>query len=501
MRNTIALMATCLAALMTGLEVSSVPVILPSIGHDLRADFDSAQWVMNAYTIACTSILMVAGTLADRLGRRRIFTVSMILFGAASVGCGMAPTMSMLIFCRVAQGAGGGAMLICLIAILSNTYRDGAERGRAFAIWGIVFGTGLGIGPLFGGLIASLIGWRWVFLIHAPLTALTIALVFATIQESRAVRAHKMDHVGMVSLSLTVLGLTSFIIEGPKYGFGSPVMLSIAIAALVSALIFVLAERLSYHPMVDFSVFRIPQFTGAIMGSAGVNFSFWPLLIYLPLYFENGVGYDRTTTGFILLAYTLPALLLPPLGERLALRYSPRNVIPGGLFLIALGCWAITFGLALAAPGWLALLPGCILTGMGLGLANTPSSNAATGAVDADRAGMASGIETTVRYVALSANIALMGLVLLIGVRSSLLHSAAGLDTAHAGPTAERLLTDGIGGDTIMAPQQALDRFIALRQGFETLTVYAGLAALFFAASSFMAFRRDTTKRVVRMAR
>lgn len=500
MRNTIALMATCLAALMTGLEVSSVPVILPSIGQDLSADFDSAQWVMNAYTIACTSVLMVAGTLADRLGRRRVFAASMVLFGASSLGCGMARTISMLIACRVVQGAGGGAMLICLIAILSNAYRDGPERGRAFAIWGIVFGTGLGIGPLIGGLIASLVGWRWVFLVHGPLTALTLVLVFTTIPESRAVSAYKMDLAGMVSLSLTVLGLTSFIIEGPKYGFGSPAMIAIAIAALISVVIFVFTERLSSHPMVDFSVFRIPQFTGAIMGSAGVNFSFWPLLIYLPLYFENGVGYGRTATGFILLAYTLPALLLPPLGEQLALRYSPRNVIPGGLLLIGLGCWAITLGLAWAAPGWLALLPGCILTGMGLGLANTPSSNAATGAVDADRAGMASGIETTVRYVALSANIALMGLVLLIGVRSSLLHSAAGLDTAHAAATAERLLTDGSGGETATAPQQNLDRLIALRQGFEPLTVYAGLAALFFAASSFMAFRRNTTKRAVGLA-
>ncbi|WCM25994.1 MFS transporter [Sphingomonas sp. QA11] len=451
---------------------------------------------MNAYTIACTSILMVAGTLADRLGRRRVFTASMILFGAASLGCGMAQTIAMLIACRVVQGAGGGAMLICLIAILSNAYRDGAERGRAFAIWGIVFGTGLGIGPLFGGLIASLVGWRWVFLIHGPLTVLTLVLVFATIRESRAASTHKMDLAGMVTLSLSVLGLTSFIIEGPKYGFDSPVMIAIAVAALVSAAIFVAAERLSSHPMVDFSVFRIPHFTGAIMGSAGVNFSFWPLLIYLPLYFENGIGYDRTTTGFILLAYTLPALLLPPLGEQLALRYSPRNVIPGGLLLIGLGCWAITLGLAWAPPGWLALLPGCILTGVGLGLANTPSSNAATGAVDADRAGMASGIETTVRYIALSANIALMGLVLLIGVRSFLLHSAGGLDGAHASEMAERLLTDGIGFDTILSPQQKLDRFLALRQGFETLTLYAGLAAAFFAASSFIAFRRDTRRAV-----
>ncbi|WP_206244100.1 MFS transporter [Novosphingobium terrae] len=496
MKNLIALMATCLAALMTGLEVSSVPVILPSIGHDLRADFDSAQWVMNAYTIACTSILMVAGTLADRLGRRRVFTASMILFGAASLGCGTARTMSMLIVYRVLQGAGGGAMLICLIAILSNAYRDGAERGRAFAIWGIVFGMGLGIGPLFGGLIASLIGWRWVFLIHGPLTILTIALVFATIRESRAAGAHQLDLAGMLSLSFSVLGLTFFIIEGPQYGFGSSVMLSMAAAALVSATIFVTVEWLSAHPMVDFSVFRIPNFTGAIMGSAGVNFSFWPLLIYLPLYFENGIGYDRATTGLILLAYTLPALLLPPLGEQLALRYSPRNVIPCGLMLIALGCWAITLGLALAAPGWISLLPGCILTGMGLGLANTPSSNAATYAVEADRAGMASGIETTIRYVALSLNIALMGLVLLIGVRSSLAHGGGGLDAAHASATAERLLTDGLGNDKITVAQQ-LDRHLALKRGFETLTVYAGLAALFFAMSSFIAFRCETSKRTV----
>jgi MFS family permease len=275
MRHATALAATCLAALMFGLEISSVPVVLPALGRELHADFVGMQWIMNAYTLACTTVLMAAGTLADRYGRRRIFVLAMIVFGIASLGCGIAQSATALVWYRALQGAGGGAMLTCLLAILSHQFREGGERSRAFGIWGIVFGAGLGLGPVAGGLIASLVDWRWVFLVHVPLTAVTLALVLATIRESRDPHAGRLDIAGIVLLSLAVLGLVSFIMEGPRMGFGHAMTMGIAAATLACIALFVIVERRSPEPLFDFSIFRIPRFSGAILGAAGMNVSFW----------------------------------------------------------------------------------------------------------------------------------------------------------------------------------------------------------------------------------
>ncbi len=332
-RNNLALTAVCLVALMFGLEISSVPVILPTLEQQLGTGFQDAQWIMNAYTLACTSVLMAAGTLADRFGRRRMLVLCLWVFGLASLACGLADSAVTLIVARFVQGIGGGAMMICQFAILSHLFREPAERARAFAIWGVIAGVGLGFGPMVGAVILALADWRWVFLVHVPLTLFTLALLRVSVAESRDPAAHRLDIAGMLTLTLSVFALVYFITQGSEHGFGTPAMLAWAGLAVVGLVLFILVERRSAHPMFDFSVFRIQRFNGALMGSIGMNFSFWPFMIYLPLYFQAGLGYDTLTTGGALLAYTLPTLLVPPLAERLALRYGAERVIPLGLGL------------------------------------------------------------------------------------------------------------------------------------------------------------------------
>jgi MFS family permease len=162
-KNTLALGAVCLASLMFGLEISSVPVILPTLERVLHGDFNGMQWIMNAYTLAVTTVLMATGTLADRFGRRRIFVIGIALFGITSLICGLAQSVPMLIAARLLQGASGGAMLICQVAVLSHQFSDGPERARAFSAWGIIFGIGLGFGPIIGGTIVAVSSWQWVF--------------------------------------------------------------------------------------------------------------------------------------------------------------------------------------------------------------------------------------------------------------------------------------------------------------------------------------------------
>ncbi|WP_318654835.1 MFS transporter [Pseudomonas sp. MWU13-2105] len=497
-KNRIALAAICLASLMFGLEISSVPVILPGLETVLQADFKQMQWIMNAYTIACTTIMMATGTLADRLGRRRVFIISILAFGITSLICGLAQDVSVLIASRFLQGLAGGAMLIAQVAILSHQFQEGRERSKAFGAWGIVFGMGLGFGPIIGGLIVAISSWQWVFLVHVLIAAVTLLLVFTGVEESRDPQVRKLDSMGIVTLSLTVFGLAYYITQGPDLGFGSTQALCILAATVISFMLFLYAEKKHSHPMFDFSVFRIRNFSGALLGSIGMNFSFWPFMIYLPIYFQSGLGYDPITAGLSLLAYTLPTLVFPPIGERLALRYRPGIVIPCGLFTIGLGFMLMKYGSSLEQASWLTLLPGCLIAGIGLGITNTPVTNTTTGSVDSSRAGMASGIDMSARMISLAINIALMGLILSQAVYTQLKqHLPDTIDTAQLHALADSISS----GNTLISqnfntlvPSSAIHD--ALTHGFGILMLYGGIGVWLLAAISLAIFAPQSKQRL-----
>ncbi|WP_445288961.1 MFS transporter [Variovorax atrisoli] len=494
-KNRVALAAICLIALMFGLEISSVPVILPTLEKALHGDFSDMQWIMNAYTIACTTVLMAAGTLADRYGRRRILVVSVALFGATSLACGLAQSAPVLIAARFLQGLSGGAMLICQLAVLSHQFQQGKERSRAFATWGVVFGMGLGFGPIIGGAIVALSSWEWVFLVHVPLAAVALALVLGSVEESSDPDAKRLDLPGIVTLSLAVLGLTCFITQGPGLGFASPPAIGIAAASAASFALFLWVEKINPHPMFDFSVFRIRDFSGSIIGSIGMNFSFWPFMIYLPIFFQGALGYDAVVAGSALLAYTLPTLVLPPLAERLSLRYRPGVVIPASLFVIGLGFMAMRYGSGMAHASWMTMLPGCLIAGIGLGLTNTPVTNTTTGSVPGARAGMASGMDMSARLITLAINIALMGFVLLEGVHAHLRGAlSASLDAPRLRALAERVAAGSFTslGEAFPALSQADPSgtavHAALVHGFGLVMLYGGVGVWLLAGVSWLVF-------------
>lgn len=221
-RSIVALAAVCLSSLMFGLEISSVPAILPTLEQVLHADFKQVQWIMNAYTIAVTTVLMATGTLADRYGRKRVFLIGIVAFGLASLICGLTESVPVLIVARFLQGMSGGAMLICQVSVLSHQFRDGRERGMVFGWWGIIFGIGLGFGPIVGGMIVTVSSWEWVFLVHVVLSLVTLLLALGGVQESRDPDATHLDIAGILTLSLSVFCLAFFITQGPDLGFASP---------------------------------------------------------------------------------------------------------------------------------------------------------------------------------------------------------------------------------------------------------------------------------------
>lgn len=487
-RSFVALAAVCMSALMFGLEISSVPAILPTLEQLLKADFQQLQWIMNAYTIGVTMILMATGALADRFGRRRVFIVSVTAFGATSMVCGMADDVALLIGARFLQGVSGGAMLVCQIAILSHQFRTGRNRGMAFGWWGIVSGIGLGFGPIIGGVIVALWGWEWVFLVHGMLAAVALLLTVNGIQDSRDPNATQLDMAGIATLSVAIFALAFFITQGPAIGFGSAGALSILGVSVVSFLAFLLAEKRAARPMFDFSVFRVRAFSGAIIGSVAMNTSFWPFMIYLPIWFQAGLGYDGVMAGLGLLAYTLPALVMPPLAERLSLRYQPRLVIPAGLFTISAGFLLMKLGSGVQSASWLTMLPGCIAAGVGLGLTNTPVTNSTTGAVPPERSGMASSIDMSARMISLALNIPIMGFILVEGVRASLLDKLPhGIEAARLRPLAEAIAAGNTGAAVGGQFPSAVMRAV-LADGFGWVMLYGGIGSLVLGGASLVIF-------------
>ena len=476
-----ALAAVCLSALMLGLEISSIPAILPTLERVFPADFRELQWIMNAYTIAMTTSLMAMGALADRFGRKRIFLAGIAVFGTASLLCGLAASAPVLIAVRFLQGTSGAAMLACQIAVLSHQFRDGRERGTAFGWWGIIFGIGLGFGPLVGGAIVALTTWHWVFLVHAVLAIATAGLAQIGVEESSDPHAVRIDLAGMVTLSVAVFCLVSLITRGEVPSPNRPIALATAVVGALSFAAFVAVESRLARPMFDFRAFRIPRFSGALIGASGMNFSFWPFVIYLPIHFQAGLGLDSVGAGLALLAYTLPTLFAPPLAETLLRRHGPRLVIPLGLFTIGLGFVTMRAAMAVDPASWVALMPGCLLAGTGLGLTNTPVTNTATAALPHDRAGMASGMDMSARMISLAINIALMGVLLVQGVRADLAAQVIPIGRGDLDWLAETIaaggLPEGIGEATART---------ALLHGFGWVTLYGALCDWAMAAASLV---------------
>jgi EmrB/QacA subfamily drug resistance transporter len=491
-RTTIA--AIFLSALMFGLEISSVPVSLPMIGKLLGGSFADVQWVMNAYTIGSVFILVAAGVLADRYGRRRVFIAALAGFGLSSVACGVSVGISVLIAARFCQGVAGGTMLICGLAIMSHQFQTAAERARAFGIWGIGFGAGLGFGPIIGGALISLVDWRLVFLVHAPVAVVALVLTARGTPESRDSAPGRLDVPGMITLSGALFALVYYITQGPTVGFTSASALIVLALAAMGFAALSLIERRTDHPMLPLSLFGVRPFSGALFGAVAMNFSFWPLIIYLPIFLERGLGYPVLEVSAIVLGYTLPTFVLPPVAERLALRFGAARTIPIALGVIGLGLFLVYLGGSANPPSWLTILPGLLIAGVGLGLANTPVTNTTTGSVPPSRSGMASGIDLTARLTFLAINIAVMGTLFTAGIATTL---RAGLPAATVPAISElaQRVASGDASDPLSTSTGTTFGDLvtaAVTHGFTSAALYGAVAVTLLAIACRLVLGRST---------
>ncbi|PYC72358.1 MFS transporter [Streptomyces tateyamensis] len=437
LRQGLALVAVCLAGGILPASLTGSSVALPGIGHDLHAGLVPLQWVVNSYNLTFGSFMLAAGSLADRIGRRRMFTLGTALFALCSLVSAFAGNVYLLDAVRALSGVGAAAVLTSGSALLAGLFQ-GPALGRAFGILGSAFGAGLALGPSTAGFLESAFGWRAVFLSHVVVTVLAMLLI-PLIPASRERSAGGVDWLGTATFTGALFLLTLAMVEGPQLGWFSlgqvPAMLLGSLALLVA---FVVTERRRAHPMFDLSLFRSPRFVAVCLMPVVLAFGFVSLLVLLPSWFVTADGLSTAQTGLVMMALTAPVLLLPAVAGSLAKRFSARVLLGLSLVLMAVG----TAWLTVLHPGVGAgLLVGpLLLIGAGMGVAAGLLDAAAIGSVEPERAGMAAGMFNTMRLAGETVAIVIMSTVL-VSLTGSRLDGKVGAAGGQA--VADKL----VGGD------------------------------------------------------
>jgi EmrB/QacA subfamily drug resistance transporter len=400
------LVAVCLGTFMLLLDITVINVALPDIQQALHSSFSDLQWVVDVYALTLASLLLPAGSLADLFGRRLLYIIGVSVFTVASLLCGLATSTLMLQFSRGLQGVGGAIMFSVSLALLADAFR-GKDRGVAFGIWGAITGLAVAIGPLLGGALTSGLSWEWIFYINLPIGVVAVFITVLRVAESRIPGAHRPDFVGFVIFTLALSSLVYALIQSNEASFTDGRVIGCFAAAAVLLVVFVVVERRVRYPSFDLSLFRLPTFSGAAVTAFGLSASIFSMLLYLVLYIQDVLGFDAFNTGLRLLIISAGIMLTTPIAGRLSSRVPVRLLIGPGLVLIGVGLLLMR-GLN-ADSQWTHLIPGMIISGAGVGMVNPPLASTAVGVVRSDRAGMASGINSTFRQVGIATGIALLG--------------------------------------------------------------------------------------------
>jgi len=403
----ITLLVVSAATAMLLLDVTVVNVALPAIRADLDASFGQMQWVIDAYALTLAATLLSAGALADRIGRRAVFIWGLALFTACSALCAAASSPVFLDLARAAQGVGAAAMFASSLALLANEFQD-KERGFALGVWGGVTGAALAIGPLVGGVLTDELDWRWIFLVNVPIGGLLIWLTARTLPESREERPRPLDLAGMVTFGAACFLATYGLIRGNEDGWGSLPIAGSLIAAAVLLAAFVAIERRA-EAMLPLSLFRIPAFTGTAVVAFAQSVALYPLLLFIAIYLQNGLGLSPTETGLRILPLTLVLVVVAPVSGRLTNRWPLRVPLTTGLILIGGGL--LLMRAVDVDSGWTTLLPGLLVGGLAIGVISPALAAAMVSVLPVERSGIASGINNTFRQLGIAFGIAGLGAI------------------------------------------------------------------------------------------
>jgi EmrB/QacA subfamily drug resistance transporter len=422
------LIAVSVATFMLLLDITVVNTALPSIEQDLGASFTDLQWVIDAYALSLAALVLIAGSLADRLGRRRLFVAGLAIFSVASGLAALSPDATFLNVSRAIQGVGGAVMFAVSLALIAQEFPAGRERGSAMGAYGATIGVAVAIGPLVGGVLTDALGWESVFYLNVPIGIAAIAVTYAKLRETRDPNATRIDWPGVVTFSAALFALVLALLRGNVEGWGSTPIVSLFAAAAVLLAAFVAIESRVKEPMLPLGLFKRPAFTGVQVAAFAVSGSLFALFLYLTLYLQNYLGLSPLEAGVRYLPITLLAFFVAPVAGALLSRVPARVMLSVGL--AGTGVGLLLMGGVHAGDEWTGLLAGFLVAGAGVGLLNPVIADVALSVVPKEQSGMASGINDTFRQVGVAVGIAAWGALFLARGASEVREVAAGTPAA-----------------------------------------------------------------------
>jgi EmrB/QacA subfamily drug resistance transporter len=495
------LAAVSVATFMLLLDITVVNTALPAIQEDLGASFTELQWVIDAYTLALAALVLTAGSLADRLGRRRVFAVGLGIFALASLFAGLAPDPTFLNVSRAVQGVGGAIMFAVSLALIAQEFPSGRERGMAMGLYGATIGVAVAVGPLVGGALTDSLGWESIFFLNVPIGVAAIAVTYTRVRETRDPNATRIDWGGLVTFSTALFVLVLALLRGNEEGWGSTLIVGLFVAAAVLMAAFIAVERRVSEPMLPLGLFRKRAFTGVQLAAFGISGSMFALFLYLTLYLQNYLELSPFDAGLRYLPITVASFFVAPIAGMLLSRVKARVMLSIGLAAVGLGL--LLMGGIDAGSEWTTLLGGFLIAGAGIGLINPVIADVAVSVVPKEQSGMASGINDTFRQVGISVGIAAWGAIFL-GRGSSEVESLAAGTPAATGERPRQLIEAASTGNLDQAvaavPPGARETVAnAAREGFlvglNDILLFGALLAFLGAIASLWLVREHEIER------
>ncbi|WP_111767722.1 MFS transporter [Nakamurella deserti] len=407
-RQRLTVLAICCSSLfVVGLDATIVNLALPAIQRDLGASLTGLQWTVDAYTLVLASLLMLAGSTADRVGRRRVFRIGLVTFSLGSLLCSVAPTTGALIAFRMVQAVGGSMLNPVAMSIITNTFRDPRERARAIGIWGAVIGLSFALGPVVGGALVDGIGWRSIFWINVPIGLAAVALTLHFVPESRADRARRLDVPGQLLVMTVLATLTFGIIEGPTTGWSSPVILGAFVVGGLALVALLAVESHRAEPLLDLRFFTSVPFSAATLIAVCGFAALAGFLFLNALYLQSVRGFSPFTAGLLTLPLAGMMAVLPPLSGRIvATRGARIPLVLAGIGLAASG--VVLLGVGQDTP-MARVIVAYVVFGAGFGMLNAPITNTAVSGMPVSQAGTAAAVASTSRQIGSALGVAVLG--------------------------------------------------------------------------------------------
>jgi EmrB/QacA subfamily drug resistance transporter len=409
-RRWAALAVLCVSLLIVNLDNTVLNVALPTLVRDLHASSSDLQWIVDSYIMVFAGLLLVSGSLADRFGRKRTFVIGLAAFAAGSAWAAFSGSVGMLITARASMGIGGALMMPSTLSIITDMFRDGAERQRAIGLWAATSGVGIALGPIVGGLLLAHFWWGSVFLINVPVAAAGILAAIPLVPDSRNPAALAPDAPGAL-LSIAGLGLLLWaIIEAPTRGWSSGLVIASGVAGVAVLAAFASWERITTHPMLNLGFFRIRAFSAAISSVWLVTFGMYGALFVLTQYLQFCLGYTALQTGIRVLPAAGAVAVVAPVSAVAVRLIGAKLTTAAGLLIVAAGLWQISG--ASAGSTYTGSLPGMIMLGIGAGLAIPCTTAAVMGSVPRGDTGVGSATNGTFMQVGGALGVAVVGSLL-----------------------------------------------------------------------------------------